>query len=218
MKLQEIEEGSSISITVKREDTSATFPSEVYKVFTDCILVNLFVFEDNVISFEGENLTIEMVVVKPGEVPYFFKNIKITREIYMDQPYHCIRTGTVGVRLNRRNAFRAFIGEEGSALEVPGNRRVDVLVKDLSSTGIGFLINKNEKTRFETGQHLEVIFKDSLISSTIDVVARVVRIEEKETDILYGCAFSKHYPQIDRYVAAKQTRKGINQKKPRPEK
>lgn len=213
MKLQEIEEGSSISITVKRDDTSADFPSEVYRVFADCILVNLFEHNGEIISFEGENLLIEMVVIKPGEPPYFFKNVKITREMYEDKYYHCIRTGTIGVRLNRRNAFRAFIGEEGAALEVPGNRRVDALVKDLSSTGIGILINKNEKFHFDIGQHLEVIFKDSLISTTIDVVARVVRIEEKETDFLYGCVFSKPYPQVNRYVAAKQTRKGINQKR-----
>lgn len=213
MYIYEIEEGTNISVTVKREDASVTLPSEVCKVFSDCILVNLFEHEGNILTFELEDAVIEMVVVKPGEVPFFFKNVQISRVTYEEQDYHCIRTGMVGVKLNRRNAFRAYIGEDGSALEVPGNRRVDVLVKDLSSSGIGLLIDKKHNVMFDLGTSLNVSFSDSLISTSINVVGKIVRIDEQDTQILVGCAFSKHYPQIDRYVAAKQVRKGLNKRK-----
>lgn len=213
MKLQEVDEKSNISINVKKDGLSASFPSEIVKVFSDCILVELFEHEGNVISFDGEDLEIELVVVKPGEVPYFFKNVRITRETYEDKPYHCIRTGTIGVRLNRRNAFRAFIGEDGSAVELPGNVRADVFVKDLSSTGIGLLVYGKPDKGYEEGQSLHITFSDSLIRANIDAMAKVVRIVESDNEILYGCAFSKHYPEIDKYVAAKQVRKGLNKKK-----
>lgn len=220
MKIQEIPEDSRINITVTREDTSAAFSSTIAHSFSDCIFVEPFMYEDNLIAFDTPGIIIEMVVTREGEVPYVWKSVQITKEVYENKVYHCIKAGTIGVKLNRRNAFRVFIGENGSAMEVPGNARLDVLVKDISSTGIGILIDDSLRCDLDVGKHVQVMFSDSVISANFNVTARVVRIVpvEDKNQHLYGCQFSKHYPQIDRYCAAKQikNRKPAT-KKPRNE-
>jgi len=212
MKVSEIEEGSSVSVWVKKDNTSAELPSVVTKVFEDCILAECFMHDDSLVTFDAPGLSIEMMVVKPGEVPYNFKNVKVTLVEYEGKRYHCMSTGTVGVRLNRRNAFRVFIGENGVA-SIPGKKSTSVLVKDLSSTGIGFLVSGTDDP-FEIGGNVNVVFTDSTTGTTIDVTSRVVRVMEGEKETLYGCMFTKHYPSVERYTASKQVRKGVNKKQP----
>lgn len=213
MKINEIEEGSSVSVWVKKENTSAELPSIVAKVFDEYILAECFMHDDSLVTFDAPGLSIEMMVVKPGEVPYNFKNVKVTLVEYEGKRYHCMSTGTVGVRLNRRNAFRVFIGENGSA-SIPGHKSVTVLVKDLSSTGIGFLVSGAGEDPFEIGGTVNVVFTDSSNGTTIDVSSRVVRVMETDNQTLYGCMFTKHYPQVEKYTASKQVRKGVNKKQP----
>ncbi len=216
MNISDIEEGSSVSLLVSRDDMSVELPSEIVKVFDDSVLANCFMHDNSLISFHGGNLNIEMMVVKPGEVPYNFKNVQVTLVEYEGGRYHCLRTGTIGVRLNRRNAFRVFIGENGSVAELPGNKTVNVLVKDLSSTGIGFLISKNENVEFDIGARISVIFTDSAVGTKIEAEGKIVRIMEQETQMLYGCMFTRHYPAIERYTATKQLSKKNGKKKTPP--
>lgn len=207
MKINEIEEGSGVSLIVSRDNMSVELPSEIIKVFDDAVLANCFMQDNTLITFDAANLAIEMMVVKPGEVPYNFKNVQVSVVEYEGQRYHCLRTGTNGVRLNRRNAFRVFIGENGSVAEMPGNKTASVLIKDLSSTGVGFLIGKNAAESFEIGTRVSVVFTDSTLGNKIEAEGKIVRIMEQETQILYGCMFTRHYPAVERYTASKQLSK-----------
>lgn len=210
MRLQEIAEGSKINITATKEDLSVNLSTEMAFSFSDCILVKPFIYEGTVVNFNAEGLVIELIAIKEGEVPYIWKNVTITREEYEGEVYHAVRTGTVGVRLNRRNSFRVFVGERGCAMEVPGNKRIDVIVKDMSSTGIGFLVDSAQDPHLKNGSHVHITFSDDAMRSSFDVVGRVIRKVEEEEKTLYGCILSKTYPQIDRYCAAKQVKNGKN--------
>ena len=216
MKIGEIEAGSAVTLLVKKDDLSVELPSEIVKVYDDSVLTKCFMHGDNLVSFDVDGLSVEMMVVKPGEVPYNFKNVQVSLVELEGVRYHCLRTGTVGVKLNRRNAFRVFIGEDGSAIELGGGKSARILVKDLSSTGIGFLVDKTEHTEFEVGTKVHVTFADSVIGKRIEADSMVVRAVEQETQFLYGCMFTKHYPDIERYTASKQVRKGANNRKTPP--
>lgn len=206
MKINEIEEGSSVSLLVTKADTSVELPSEIVKVLDGCVLANLFKHGDSTISFDSPGLNFEMMVVKPGEVPYNFKNVKISLVTYEGGTYHCLQSGTTGVRLNRRNAFRVFIGEDGNVLDAKSGRNAQVTVKDISSTGVGFLVEgANASKTFEVGSRIRVNFKDPENGTTIDAEAKIVRIMDMEEGrTLYGCMFTKHYPAIEHYTATKQ--------------
>lgn len=213
MKVSEIENGSGVTVYVKRENMGVELPSEVVRVFEDCVWASPFMHDESIINFDVEGINVEMMVIKPGDVPYNFKNVQVSLIEDNGQLFHCLRTGTVGVRLNRRNAFRVFIGENGTAIEIPNGRRVRVFVKDLSSTGIGILVEKEEDIDFAVGSKIHLSFEDSLLRKEIAADGRIIRKVDQGEKVLYGCMFDKHYPAVERYAASKQTRRGINKKK-----
>lgn len=208
MKIQEILPDSKINITVTRGDTSANLTTTMFKAFTDCILVEPFRHNGNMVSFDSPDLHIELVATRQGEVPYMWKNVVISKVTYENKVYQSITTGTIGVRLNRRGAFRVFLGETGSVVEVKTKDRYSVTVKDISSSGVGFIVSKNADVPFELGGGLIVLFTDDSLNTDFELVTRVVRrVELEETgQILYGCMFTKKYPKVDRYCATKQVR------------
>lgn len=215
MKLQELQPDSKINITVTRGDTSATLSTTMVTAYGESILVEPFRHNGNIVSFDAPDLHIELVATKEGEIPYVWKNVRIDRVTYDNQTYQSISTGTIGVKLNRRGAFRVFIGDPGSVIDAKTKERHPVRIKDISSSGIGFLIDKSADLNYELGTGLAVIFVDDDLNQDFELLTRVVRRVELEdsNQILYGCMYTKRYPKVDRYCATKQVRSRQQDKK-----
>lgn len=204
MVISEVTADSILNVTATKGNMSVSFISTpVFTVDGDLYALP-FLHDGNVVNFSVSGLALDLMVVKPGEVPIYFKNVSITKTKYEGKVYHCISSEMVGVKLNRRNSFRVFVGEKGEAMELTGGGRYEVTVKDVSSTGIAFVARNADDSLFQSGDHVHIIFEDTTAYFKIDVVARVVRILKIEAGTLFGCAFTRLYPQIDRYVAAKQ--------------
>lgn len=215
MKIQEIHPESNINITVTRGDTSASLTTTMEKALSDCILVEPFKHKGNMVSFDAPDLHIELVATRQGEIPFVWKNVQIFKVNYNGQTYQCIKSGTIGVKLNRRGAFRVFLGLQGSVIDAKTKDRHSVLVKDISSSGVGFLVNRTDDLPFELGTSVAVFFSDEDMNQDIELIARIVRRVETENSnqILYGCMFTKKNPKIDRYCATKQVRNRQDSKK-----
>lgn len=214
MKIQEILPDSKINITVTRNDTSANLSTTMVKALADCILVEPFRHDGNMVSFDAADLHIELVATRQGEIPYMWKNVKIEKVTYDNQVYQCIKSGTLGVKLNRRGAFRVFVGESGSVIYAKNKERYSVTVKDVSSSGVGVLVNKRDDIPFEIGSGLAVIFSDDSLNQDFELVTKIVRRVELEENgqILYGCMYTRKNPRVDRYCATKQIRNRQAQK------
>lgn len=204
MKLGEISKDSLIHIAITRGRTSVSLVSEPTIVSDEMLFVKPFMHNDSYISFSSPDLHIEMMVVNPGEVPYFWKSVVITKEMVNGEIYHCIRSKLPGVKLNRRNSFRVYIGEHGTLIDSPGNGERDVRIKDISSNGISFVAKGEEESDFRLGDRVHLMYRDSEEHFIIDVESRIVRAEKHKAGMVYGCSFVKSYPQIDRYIATKQ--------------
>lgn len=217
MKLNEVEPRSIINVTVSKENASInlTTTSVEFNWDVEALLVEPFMYEEAIVSFDIEDINVEMMVVKEGEVPFYWKHVTVSKVRKEGKLYHAIITDLAGARLNRRNSFRVFVGEEGSAFQVPGGETLSVLIKDISATGIGFIIKNAKEPYYKPGNQVHIHYSDNEARFGIDVVGRVVRAEMVETGYLYGCSFSKVYPQISKYVAQKQVK---NRKKKRMEK
>ena len=206
MKIGEITKEANISVAVIRGDTSVNLSTTVLAVGGETLYVEPFMHNGACISFLAPDLRLEMIVSGMGDVPYYWKGISIVKEKYDNQVCHAIRCNVDGVRLNRRNSFRVFIGEKGSILEVPGEGQVNVTIKDVSAGGISFVTQGADAPEFKPGAHVHIKYEDREARFTIDVISRVVRRDEVENNYVYGCTFTRVYPQMSRYVAAKQIR------------
>ena len=204
MKLSEIASDSIINVLVSKEDSSISLTTTMAFYDEDILFVNPFMYEDNLVSFDAPDLAVEMMAVRENEVPYYWKRVHIGVMKIDGKLYHAISTRHTGVRLNRRNSFRVFVGEEGSAFQPRFGDRLPIIVKDISATGIGFIVQGIDEDYFSPGDQVHINYIDKEERFGIDVVGRVVRHTPTEKGILYGCSFTKVYPQINKYVTEKQ--------------
>ncbi|MCR5721424.1 MAG: PilZ domain-containing protein [Lachnospiraceae bacterium] len=207
MRLSEIAADSIINVLVSKDESSISLTTTMAFYDEDLLFVNPFMYEDNIVSFDVPDLNVEMMVVRENEVPYYWKRVHVGLMKIDGNTYHAISSRHTGVRLNRRNSFRVFVGEEGSAFQARGGEKLPIIVKDISATGIGFLVQGIDEDYFDMGEQVHINYIDKEERFGIDVVGRVVRTSRTDKGTLYGCSFSKVYPQINKYVTDKQLHK-----------
>lgn len=204
MKIGEITDDSVISVNIVRGDMSANLSTTVAYVTDGALYVNPFMHNGAILNFAVPDLRIALFAVKPGEVPNYWPSVSVTREMLDGNTFHCIRTDAPGVRHNRRNAFRVFVGEEANVTPEKGVEIEKVTVRDISATGVGFMTLPADKPKFALGDTIRLRYMDNEQRFSVDVTARVVRTELTDKGCVHGCAFTKLYPSVDRYVANKQ--------------
>lgn len=210
MRLSEIPMDSFIHIAVVKGETSVALQTTPMYASETELCVAPFMHGNTMISFDAKGINIEMLVVRPGEVPFFWSSVTIEKGECDGVPCHIIQSNAVGARLNRRNSFRVFVGLSGTTMEQAGGVVTDVIIRDISSTGIGLIVRGENAPEFKMGALLHITYVDGEARFTIDVDGRVVRRftldEESGGGTVYGCQFAKFYPQINKYVTDKQLR------------
>jgi len=214
MKLGEVTLDSHIEVAVVRNDTSVNLNTTVLAAEGDVLYVNPFMHNDSMITFKtAPGLKIELTAVQPGEVPNFWNSVTIEKGTYEGRYCHVITSGISGVRLNRRNSFRVFIGIDGTCVEQVGGRTYKATVKDISSNGIGLIMSGGFDPDFKPAAPVHITYHDDEQRFNLEVDARVVRKDvHDDGTVVYGCKFMRLYPQIDKYVTQKQL-KNRNKKK-----
>ena len=81
--------------------------------------------------------------------------------------------------------------------------RKNVLLKDISTGGIGFIMPEREKP-IPLNKRVRIQLTDG--SYKLDLHAEIIRIVnlEEQHSILYGCRFLTLNPEIGRYIMKKQ--------------
>lgn len=212
MQLTDITMNSKVTIEVRKNGKGANFVSKPELIRDDCVYIEPIRYGSKLLSFDIEGLKIEVVVTREGEYPVRFKNIRIVPERIDGRLYHCIASKTNGIKSERRSSVRVFVGEQGTVSEGVGGRSENVFVKDISDSGISFIISPKIK-EYSTGESVKVHYSDSEIHFSVDVDTKIVRTENADTGRLYGCQFTRNYPQVVKYVSAKQ----INEQRKRRE-
>lgn len=203
MKLAEISNDELISVTISRGNTSASLVTEPAFVLGGDLYVKPFTYNNAIVSFDAPGLTISMMAFRDDAVPYFWKYVQIVKLIKDGEVYHCISSSMDGVKLNRRNAYRVFVGEDGECF-VTTNKSVSVTIRDISANGIGLMVYEEDASKFSFGMKIRISFSDSPMYFNADLMARVVRVIKSEKGCVIGCEFTAMYPEVSKYVAAKQ--------------
>lgn len=207
MNLGEITEDYSVSVNVIKGNASATFTTTPAFYLAGNLYVHPFKYAGRIINFAYEGLSFELSVIKEGEVPCVWKNVTITREIHGGEIYHAISASTDGVRVNRRNSFRVFVGTEGEVVDEETKEKYTATIKDISTTGIAIIPTVNKEDLFPAGRLLQVKYVDEDFFTGIDVKCRVVRSFESDVGQVYGCQFVRIYPKVEHYVAMRQVKR-----------
>ena len=204
MNLEKIDSGTQVSLKIKKENTIATFDTEIIDHVGNCLVCRPMLQDEKLINFAIPGITQEIQIFdnEHGKM-YAWRNIEIKAGYYRKTTLcHLIYLNSVPVEINRRNNYRQVVGVEGKA--IPFHRPPSaVYLKDVSNSGICFIVK--ERQHFEVGRKLKITFSDCEGRFVFDLDCEIVRERELENGNLeFGCAISNPPQLLANYIAHKQ--------------
>ena len=210
MTFNDTQVGDIVNITVSNNDKELTMESSILAIVDNCLVVNPFTVNGVMLDFP-KNLDIKMLVLHPDTTPYFWQKISIDKKVYHEKDVHVITSKFPGVKMNRRNNFRVYIGANVLLSGVNEGKPIKATLKDISNSGFAVLV----PTDLELGLHQKISFEysDTAFKKYFELSGRPIRKAESDSYNLYGCILDKRYPDLENYLAQKQMENRPNRKK-----
>lgn len=213
MEIREITPSFKMSITISNQRSDITLNSEIAFVRENKLYVEPFEHNGVILNFNSGAVAISMIAYQEEKAPYLWKIVHIGREFIDGKHYHVITSDVAGVRINRRENFRVFIGLDGKATILGKDVPFDVMVKDVSESGFAILVDVTSEIKINKNEAVMIDFYDKDVDEKYTLTGRVVRAEVTERYILYGCRLLKDNGSMRRYIANKQLAHRVNSKK-----
>lgn len=195
---EEVEAGTYLVLHISNKDKSMDMGATVVKMASrDIALISL--------AFEGtqrlnfSNVTIDVETAAGDGMPIMWRNVKIS--YYQNQ--YVLQVFTEGMRHNRRGCFRVSVGIPARINAMGKGGGQTIIVKDVSLSGFAITDRKKE-LGLSTNDTVHVVFED--IGHKLDLMGRVVRIEEREDMTIYGMSLTNLCKDLSSYVSVKQRR------------
>ena len=176
--------------------------------------------DDKVVGFPTSGVIYQLLIVNQADNKlYMWPNVVVKQIKLPDQPaYHFFISNMSSKEYNRRARYRLWLGVSGIATIGLNRTPVDVTIKDISSTGVGFIIpNKilEEKQLTLPPQSLVVLtFFDEASGSNFRLTCIVVRqTPADEFRTVIGCKFAEENRAIAQFIADRQRERLRDQRK-----
>lgn len=204
MRLYEIGEGEGIQIIAKNASASLAYDAVVAMSQQEFLFVNPIIYDGKVVNFQSDEVTIDVVYVGEDGKPLIWEKCNIKNLVYGGKKYHVLYSKRDGMRLNRRGTYRQYLGVKGT-LQIDETREIrEVIVKDVSEAGVGFVCEDMKLHVTDIGNfHLNFQDKDSRLN--VQLRGKVVREEDvDETRRVFGAVVKGCNIPLGEYVAKKQ--------------
>lgn len=198
IRLSELEEGSNVTLLISSNDRVMTLVATIKKhVKENIAFITLQCDTSKRLVFDS--VQVDMEYEQDGGVPIIWHNVKVA---FVKTDY-AIQVFADGVRHNRRGSFRVGISKTAK-VNTLGHGPRQVMIRDLSLTGFSVSDRKKELS-LGIGSELSVSFED--LGHTINLVGRVVRIEEQEEVTIFGFEICNLCKDLSSYLSVKQRQK-----------
>lgn len=145
MKFGELEAGIEVDIEVKMEQNKWVFHNVIRQMVKGVALMEPLLNDGKILDLSGEGVSINVEVkTEEGEVPVQFRGCVAKNIRTKDAVWLALTCQNPGKRINRRNAFRVFVGEKGTVNLMGKSKTLSVTVKDVSIMGFSFVIGVSE--------------------------------------------------------------------------
>lgn len=208
MYLQEIGAGSRVTILVGIGSQTLTFDTVAEETTENGILTEPVYRNEKLVGFRTKGLIIRIQVSNVvDQKVYEFANVEILNVKTEDeQIHHKMVCKMPGKQINRRAAVRVWLGLDGIAQIGIHRTAYDVLIKDISISGISFVLEKD--LNVDPGTLAHIVFNDSQERMKFSISSIIVRKAVLEDGkVLYGCRMNQESPTIARYINNKQREK-----------
>ena len=195
--VNEIQMNDAVAIEILHNGQRRIFPSIAREFVDDAVLIDPIMVGTKAVGFP-EGIKARFSVVVKG-TPYVWNDPKIRLVKYSGSMNHMVSLPGEGNYINRRQAYRQYVGAEMpiTLTRQDGEKDVlTVLVKDLSETGVGIVSD----VKMDVEDSIRLRISDSGFLMSINAV--IVRIQEDQgkRDRIYGCQFTEKIPKLSQYI------------------
>lgn len=209
MLLTEIAPGTKLTILLKHEIGTIEFTTTAARSVNGGLLANPIIENGRLINFAPKpNILYQMTFVNSDD-HRLYKWPKLDIYTVKDEkgnPYHMLVSDMEGRPYNRRRSYRVTMDMEGSARFGPNTIALPIIIKNLSSGGVGFECKQN--VNCPDGTLIHVTFSDTVLHINFKLDCLLVRkdVNEDNECFYYGCKFQKESMALNNYIQRKQQR------------
>lgn len=204
MFIDEIASESVVELLVKnKEGREITLTSSVVMALDEgehkMVLVEPFMHNGQLLVFSSVMCQASITNAEDNKI-YVFRLRAVLKKEHEGKIYHCLVSNEEVSEENRRSAKRFGLSAKGSVQLLGNTATIKGYVRDISATGISFLVAASS---LQIGDKVTVSFVHDLSGAKVKVVAQIVRSVEEEKGTLFGCVVHKHdakYTQVISYL------------------
>lgn len=211
MGIEELSIGQEVTLEAKNNVNELQFSSSIVGIDDSkhAIYTEPIEKDGKILTFNG--VTVDLIISVPNDKPILFRNVAVVNyRTEENRLLYKIRLKGQGMVYNRRNAYRCFVGSRVTVQFGTHHSTVAAILKDVSSSGFGLVVTKNELGSHELNIgmlcHTVLIdVVDQFSKVTINLHGTVVRITEiDEERIVFGCELVLQAYELDKYIRTKE--------------
>lgn len=202
MKYTDLELTHSVELEILYDGKKSTLLTSIEDIVDKGILLTPIHLDGKIVGFPP-TFTVNFLYPENGQV-FCWNNVTIKAVRYRGHVYHYVTLSGSAIVLNRRGAYRVYIGEKMNVLKIThaGSQLHEVLVRDISETGTCFMT----KTEFNVGRtvRLQLRFRSGIELSLRSEILWKRENPNRKTTYLYGCRFTEKNKQLNTYLMGVQ--------------
>lgn len=211
MRIEELTSEQSLALLVIAGGQQLDFNVDFIEAYPrkHMIVTTPVMKNDKIVSFNGKGVLIHLIATFPDKKPLVFQNVTVRTAKREDNTLcYTITTIAESKELNRRGAYRCYIGID-THVRVGSNRStIEATIKDVSVTGFSFAVTNSDR-EFENGLGVHAVLNDyieeTMQSYSFHLLGNIVRHYELENGItVYGCHMPNRVIGLDKYLNEKE--------------
>lgn len=198
MKLVDMEMAHSVELEIIFDGKKTTLLTSVEGMIGNNLLLTPIHIDGKIVGFPP-NFTVNLHYPEEGQL-FCWNDITVRAVRFRGHIYHSVAINGDAVVLNRRGAYRVFIGETKfiSHRNHVDTRLYEVFLRDISETGMCYM----SKDHFEVGRAVTLQLRLAN-GHELDLRAKILWKREnpnRATTFLYGCKFTEKNKFLNSYL------------------
>ena len=198
MKLTDMELTHSVELEILHDGRKTTLLTSVEGMIGNSVLLTPIHLDGKIVGFPAY-LTVNLLYPEDGQL-FCWSNVSVKAVRYRGQIYHSVELPGNAILLNRRGAYRVYIGETKFIYHRNhiDTKMYEIFLRDISETGMCYM----SKDHFEVGRPVHLLLR---LSSGHELSLRAKILWKREnpnrsTTFLYGCKFTEKSKFLNSYL------------------
>lgn len=204
MKIFELEEKTEVNLIIVFGEKTLNFKSTYVGAKGKDALVSALRVDGKVLNLEGEDVKVSLMVERENDKPIIWTECDVKMVVVKGSVMLKIGNKGDAKSVNRRDGFRLYIGDNAKGRVGRNKEAVQMILKDVSYSGFAVLIES--KGAYEKNMPVRVVYKDEELATVIDLIGKIVRVEDSGDKKLLGCKLDFPSPILGKYIGDKQQR------------